>query len=59
MYGMIAFGLYLLFVLIRWPLERAAERREQREAAAKRQAEEDDERGPGAAGRRPQRPLPR
>ena len=44
MYGMIAFGLYLLFVLVRWPLEkRARERREQAEAAAKRQAAEDDE----------------
>ncbi len=26
MYGMIAFGLYLLFVLIRWPLEKRAPR---------------------------------
>ncbi|AXA23985.1 MULTISPECIES: hypothetical protein [Pseudomonas] len=43
MYGMIAFGLYLLFVLVRWPLEkRAGERREKAEAAAKRQAAEDD-----------------
>lgn len=43
MYGMIAFGLYLLFVLVRWPLEkRASERREKAEAAAKRQAAEDD-----------------
>ena len=42
MYGMIAFALYLLFVLMRWPLEkRARERREQAEAAAKRQAVED------------------
>ncbi|HHJ1297098.1 hypothetical protein D3C76_569110 [compost metagenome] len=42
MYGMIAFALYLLFVLLRWPLEkRARERREQAEAAAKRQAVED------------------
>ncbi|MEB6590953.1 MULTISPECIES: MFS transporter [Pseudomonas] len=44
MYGMIAFGLYLLFVLVRWPLEkRARERRAQAEAAARRQASEDDE----------------
>lgn len=42
MYGMIAFALYLLFVLLRWPLEkRARERREQADAAAKRQAVED------------------
>ncbi|WP_153774170.1 MFS transporter [Pseudomonas sp. MNR3A] len=42
MYGMIAFGLYLLFVLLRWPLEkRARERREKAEAAAKRQEAED------------------
>nr|WP_314876039.1 MFS transporter [uncultured Pseudomonas sp.] len=44
MYGMIAFALYLLFVLLRWPLEkRARERREQADAAAKRQAAEDSE----------------
>ncbi|HEK1687646.1 TPA: MFS transporter [Pseudomonas putida] len=44
MYGMIAFGLYLLFVLLRWPLEkRARERREKAEAAAKRQAAEDQQ----------------
>ena len=44
MYGMIAFALYLLFVLLRWPLEkRARERREQTDAAAKRQAAEDSE----------------
>ncbi|MDR2306920.1 MAG: hypothetical protein LBE53_06965 [Paucimonas sp.] len=44
MYGMIAFVLYLVFVLIRWPLERRArERRAQREAAAQRQAKEEDE----------------
>jgi len=46
MYGMIAFGLYFLFVLLRWPLEkRARERRAQAEAAAKRQADEDDQVG--------------
>ncbi|WP_194792428.1 MFS transporter [Pseudomonas sp. UFMG81] len=44
MYGMIAFALYFVFVLIRWPLEkRAAERRAQREATAQRQAKEDAE----------------
>ncbi|MBP5104933.1 MFS transporter [Pseudomonas protegens] len=35
MYGMIAFGVYLLFVLIRWPIERAANERRQRSEAAK------------------------
>lgn len=49
MYGLIAFGLYLAFVLLRWPLEkRARERREQQEAAAKRLAAEDDQVGVGA-----------
>jgi signal transduction histidine kinase len=44
MYGMIAFGLYVVFVLMRWPLEkRARERREQAEAAAKRQVAEDEQ----------------
>lgn len=44
MYGMIAFALYLLFVLLRWPLEkRARERREQADATARRQAAEDSE----------------
>ncbi|MDH0300466.1 MULTISPECIES: MFS transporter [unclassified Pseudomonas] len=43
MYGMIAFALYIVFVLIRWPLEkRARERRVQREAAARREAQEDE-----------------
>ncbi|MDF0733142.1 MFS transporter [Pseudomonas entomophila] len=42
MYGMIAFALYIVFVLLRWPLEkRARERREKAEAAAQRQAAED------------------
>ncbi|MEE1867321.1 MFS transporter [Pseudomonas auratipiscis] len=41
MYGMIAFALYGVFVVVRWPLEkRARARREQAEAAAKRDAEE-------------------
>ncbi|HDS1737030.1 MULTISPECIES: MFS transporter [Pseudomonas] len=44
MYGMIAFALYLIFVLLRWPLEkRARERRELAAAAAQRQAQEDHE----------------
>jgi predicted membrane protein len=43
MYGMIAFALYIVFVLIRWPLEkRARERREQADAAAQRRAAEDN-----------------
>ncbi|WP_136477697.1 MFS transporter [Pseudomonas sp. DG56-2] len=41
MYGMIAFALYGVFVVVRWPLEkRARARSEQAEAAAKRDAEE-------------------
>lgn len=41
MYGMIAFALYIVFVLIRWPLQtRAAERRLAAEVAAQRNAEE-------------------
>jgi len=35
MYGMIAFGVYLLFVLIRWPIERSARERQARNEAAK------------------------
>jgi flagellar biosynthesis/type III secretory pathway M-ring protein FliF/YscJ len=33
MYTMIAFGVYLVFVLIRWPIERAAKARRERKAA--------------------------
>jgi hypothetical protein len=33
MYGMIAFGVYLLFVLIRWPIERALKKRKAAKAA--------------------------
>ncbi|MGY4532717.1 hypothetical protein ACVW0Y_001846 [Pseudomonas sp. TE3786] len=33
MYGMIAFALYLLFVLIRWPIERAWKKRQAAKAA--------------------------
>jgi hypothetical protein len=36
MYGMIAFGMYLVFVAIRWPIERAANARKEGAAAAKR-----------------------
>ncbi len=53
MYGMIAFGVYLLFVLIRWPIERAArERRERSEAAkaAAKAAEVEDDQPFGGAG---------
>ncbi len=35
MYSMIAFGIYLIFVLIRFPIERAANARKERAAAAK------------------------
>ncbi len=53
MYGMIAFGVYLLFVLIRWPIERAArERRERNEAAkaAAKAAEVEDDQPFGGVG---------
>ncbi|MBC2655436.1 MFS transporter [Pseudomonas sp. MSSRFD41] len=53
MYGMIAFGVYLLFVLIRWPIERAARERRQRNEAAKaaaRAAEVEDDQPFGSAG---------
>ncbi|MBM3105175.1 MFS transporter [Pseudomonas sp. V1] len=47
MYGMIAFALYGVFVVVRWPLEKRAKARcEQAEAAAKRDAEDA---GPGEA----------
>lgn len=42
MYGLIAFGLYFIFVLLRWPLlKRARERREHAEAAAAQDAAQD------------------
>ncbi|MBJ9977149.1 MFS transporter [Pseudomonas sp. S75] len=42
MYALIAFVLYAVFVLVRWPLERRArERRARRDAAAARSAAED------------------
>ncbi|MEN5314685.1 MFS transporter [Pseudomonas koreensis] len=53
MYGMIAFGIYLIFVLIRFPIERASRaRREQAEAAraAARADDRDDDQPFGAAG---------
>ncbi|MCR4541996.1 MFS transporter [Pseudomonas sp. 18.1.10] len=48
MYTMIAFAVYLVIVLIRWPIERAAKARRERQAAtdaalAAEPAEEDDE----------------
>ncbi|HGY9626758.1 MFS transporter [Pseudomonas putida] len=44
MYGLIAFILYGVFVLVRWPLEkRARERRAKADAAAQRQAVEDEQ----------------
>jgi hypothetical protein len=42
MYGMIAFGLYLILVLIRWPIERAAAARKEQAAAAKAAIKPDD-----------------
>lgn len=42
MYGMIALGLYLIVVLIRLPIERAANARKERDAAAKAAAAADD-----------------
>lgn len=52
MYAMIAFGLYLVLVLIRIPIERAAKARQERAAAAKAAAaaEPDDEPAFGVAG---------
>ena len=53
MYGMIAFGIYLIYVLIRLPIERASRnRREQAEAAkaAARADDRDDDQPFGAAG---------
>ncbi|MBK4990131.1 MFS transporter [Pseudomonas sp. S36] len=44
MYGLIAFILYGVFVLLRWPLEkRARERRLRAEAAAQREAAEEEQ----------------
>lgn len=48
MYTLIAFGVYLVFVLIRWPIERSANARRERKAAtdaalAAEPVDEDDE----------------
>lgn len=56
MYGMIAFGVYLLFVLIRWPIERSAKERRLRNEAAQAAAkaaevEEDQPFGDAGNGR--------
>lgn len=42
MYGMIAFGVYLLFALVRLPIERASNARKARAAAAKAAAAADE-----------------
>ncbi len=44
MYAMIAFGLYLIFVLIRFPIERASKARKEQAEAARAAARADDER---------------
>ncbi|MBA1201461.1 MFS transporter [Pseudomonas capeferrum] len=52
-YGLIAFALYFLFVLVRWPLEkRGRERREKAEAARQAAAQEEVDDQPFAADRR-------
>jgi hypothetical protein len=48
MYGMIAFGLYLVFVLIRWPIERAANARKERPPPPAAAAEEPEDEQPSA-----------
>ena len=53
MYGMIAFALYLIFVAIRFPIERAANARKEQAAAAREAAraeEPEDEHLFGGAG---------
>ncbi|MNL77029.1 hypothetical protein D3C87_2031070 [compost metagenome] len=53
MYGMIAFGLYLVLVAIRFPIERASNARKEREAvtqAAVRADEPEDDQPFGGAG---------
>jgi hypothetical protein len=42
MYGMIAFGLYLVMVAIRFPIERASNARKEQAAAAKAAAKAED-----------------
>ncbi|WP_095080258.1 MFS transporter [Pseudomonas sp. Irchel s3h17] len=49
MYGMIALGIYLIFVFIRFPIERAANARKE-QAAAARAADPDDDQPFGGAG---------
>ncbi|VVN94120.1 MFS transporter [Pseudomonas fluorescens] len=53
MYGMIAFGIYLIFVLIRWLMERGSNARKEQVAAAKAAAavpEPEEEQPFGGAG---------
>ncbi len=53
MYSMIAFGIYVIFALIRWPIERASAARKERAEAAKaaaKAAEPDDDQSFGGAG---------
>jgi hypothetical protein len=53
MYGMIVFGIYLVFVAIRFPIERASNARKEQAAAAKAAAradEPDDDQPFGGAG---------
>ncbi|PPA00134.1 MFS transporter, partial [Pseudomonas sp. MWU12-2312b] len=53
MYGMIAFGIYLVFVAIRFPIERASNARKEKAEAAKAAAlaeEPEEERAFGGAG---------
>lgn len=61
MYGIIALGLYLVFALIRLPIERAAKARKQQSAAAQAAAQaadpEDDQPFGGAGDDRYGRPL--
>ncbi|KAF1011427.1 MAG: hypothetical protein GAK32_00869 [Pseudomonas fluorescens] len=58
MYTMIAFAVYLVFVLIRWPIERAARaRREHKAAIAAAAAAEPEDDEPFTAPRRPAPPA--
>ncbi|WP_085633094.1 MULTISPECIES: MFS transporter [unclassified Pseudomonas] len=49
MYAMIAFGIYLIFVLIRFPIERASNARKEQAEAARAAARAEDERDAGQA----------
>ncbi|MCS3468470.1 hypothetical protein M2401_002197 [Pseudomonas sp. JUb42] len=57
MYGMFAFGLYLLFVLIRWPIEKSRKARQPQpvaeQPASEADAEDDDEPFARPAARKP------